>query len=71
VHQLRLELIEEHLIVDRAVVHGVPAVIDVLSKRGDRHQRPAANAATPAGLLARACGLSFPHRTSRNIPASM
>jgi hypothetical protein len=38
VHQLRLELIEEDLVVDRAIVNGVPAVIDILGRRQCRQE---------------------------------
>src|SRR5688572_26666061 len=39
VHQLRLELIEQDVEIDRAIVHRVAAVIDVLAKCGERHER--------------------------------
>ena len=41
VHDLRLELIEQHLVADRAIVNGVAAVIDVLRERGATVSAPA------------------------------
>ena len=35
-HELPLELIEQHLEIDRAIVDGMAAVIDVLRERCER-----------------------------------
>ena len=67
VHELRLELIEQHLEVDRAIVNGVAAVIDVLRERVERHQRnssaskPAAATAPVGPLACWPAGLSLAH----------
>ena len=39
VHDLRLELIEQDLVADGAIVNRVAAVIDILRERGEGYQR--------------------------------
>ena len=73
-YELPLELIEQHLEVDRPIVNGMAAVILILRDGSNRQQREqqrredeCLTARRPDGLTA----CHFSTRTSRNIPASM